>query len=186
MCSWFFSLPWEIIFIFMKDLEIFLQMRCSCRFISLGILQAVAPTVSELPLCSIAASGMNQTFLKLATLLASSLGRHDSILFGTFVPLQMILISILSIWWCPCVESSLLCCWKRVFAVISVFSWQNCISLCPASFRSPRPNLPVNSGISWLPTFAFQSPIMKRTSFLAVSSKRSCKSSLSLLLVLQH
>lgn len=82
----------------MKDLEIFLQMRCSCRFISLGILQAVAPTVSELPLCSVAASGMNQTFLKLATLLASSLGRHDSILFGTFVPLQMILISILSIW----------------------------------------------------------------------------------------
>ena len=27
------------------------------------------------------------------------------------------------------------------------------------------------------PTFAFQSPIMKRTSFLGVSSKRSCRSS---------
>ena len=29
-------------------------------------------------------------------------------------------------------------------------------------------------GVSWLPTFAFQSPIMKRTSFLGVSSKRTC------------
>ena len=38
-------------------------------------------------------------------------------------------------------------------------------SLCPASFRTPRPNLPVTPGVSWLPTFAFQSPIMKRTSF---------------------
>ena len=32
-------------------------------------------------------------------------------------------------------------------------------------------------GVSWLPTFAFQSPIMKRTSFLGVCSKRSCRSS---------
>ena len=36
-----------------------------------------------------------------------------------------------------------LCCWKRVFAMTSAFSWQNSISLCPASFRIPRPNLPV-------------------------------------------
>ena len=36
-----------------------------------------------------------------------------------------------------------------------------------------RPNLPVTPGISWLPTFAFQAPIMKRTSFLGVSSRRS-------------
>ena len=52
----------------------------------------------------------------------------------------------------------------------SAFSWQNSISLCPASFCIPRPNLPVTPGVSWLPTFAFQSPIMKRTSFLGVSS----------------
>ena len=32
------------------------------------------------------------------------------------------------------------------------------------SFHIPRPNLPVTPGVSWLPTFAFQSPIMKRTS----------------------
>ena len=29
----------------------------------------------------------------------------------------------------------------------SAFSWQNSISLCPASFRTPRPNLPVTPGI---------------------------------------
>ena len=33
-----------------------------------------------------------------------------------------------------------------------------------ASFCTPRSNLPVTPGISWLPAFAFQSPIMKRTS----------------------
>ena len=39
-----------------------------------------------------------------------------------------------------------------------------------------QPNLPVTPGVSWLPTFAFQSPIMKRTSFLGVSSKTSYRS----------
>ena len=34
----------------------------------------------------------------------------------------------------------------------SAFSWQNSVSLCPASFCTPRPNLPVTPGISWLPT----------------------------------
>ena len=47
------------------------------------------------------------------------------------------------------------------------------ISLCPASFCTPKPNFPVTLGISWLPTCAFQSPVMKRTSFLGVSSRRS-------------
>ena len=41
-----------------------------------------------------------------------------------------------------------LCCWQRVFAMTSVFSWQNSVSLCPASFCTPRPNLPVIPGIS--------------------------------------
>ena len=45
------------------------------------------------------------------------------------------------------------------------FFWQNSISLCPASFCIPRPNLPVTPGVSCLPTFAFQSP---RTSFLGI------------------
>ena len=47
----------------------------------------------------------------------------------------------------------------------SVFSWQNSTSFCPASFCIPRPNLPVTPGVSWLSTFAFQSPIMKRHLF---------------------
>ena len=51
----------------------------------------------------------------------------------------------------------------------SAFSWQNSVSLCPASSCTPRPDLPVTPGISWLPTFAFQSPMMKRTSFYDVS-----------------
>ena len=59
----------------------------------------------------------------------------------------------------------------------SVFSWQNSVSFCPASFCTPRLNLPVTSGISCLPTFASQSPIMKRTSVLSVSFRRSCRSS---------
>ena len=36
-------------------------------------------------------------------------------------------------------------------------------------FVTPRPNWPFTPGISWLPTFAFQSPIMKRTSFSSVN-----------------
>ena len=49
----------------------------------------------------------------------------------------------------------------------STFSWQNSVSLCPASFCTPRPNMPVT------PTFALQSPMMKRTSFLSITNSRS-------------
>ena len=31
----------------------------------------------------------------------------------------------------------------------SAFSWQNSISLCPASFCTPRPNLLVTPGVFW-------------------------------------
>ena len=74
---------------------------------------------------------------------------------------------VLTIWWCPCVKSPLVL-FKSVFATTSTFSWQNSVSLCPASFCSARPNLPVTPGMSWLPTFAFQSPVMNRTSFVCV------------------
>ena len=80
------------------------------------------------------------------------------------------LISVLTIWWCPYIESSLVLLEEGVCYDQCIF-WQNSISLCPASFRIPKPNLPVTPGVSWLPTFALQSPIMKRTSFLGVSSK---------------
>ena len=59
----------------------------------------------------------------------------------------------------------------------NVFSWQNSVSLWPDSFCTLRPNLPVTLGISGLPTLAFHSPMMKRTSFVAVSSRKSCRSS---------
>ena len=39
----------------------------------------------------------------------------------------------------------------------SAFSWQNSISLCRDSFCTPRPNLPVTPGVSWLPTLLFAS-----------------------------
>ena len=68
------------------------------------------------------------------------------------------LILVLIIWWCAC---RVMCCWKRVYAMTSAFSLQNSVSLCPASFYTPRRNLPVTWSISWLPTFAFQSPMMK-------------------------
>jgi len=55
------------------------------------------------------------------------------------------LISVLTIQWCP---SCLLYCWKRAFAMTSAFSWQNSVSLCHASFCTPKPNLPVTPGIS--------------------------------------
>ena len=54
----------------------------------------------------------------------------------------------------------------------SLLSCLNSLSLCPASFCTSRPNLPVTQ-VSWLPTFTFQLPKMKRTSFLGVSSRRS-------------
>ena len=59
----------------------------------------------------------------------------------------------------------------------AVFSWQNSVSLCPASFCTPKANLPGTPGISWFPVFAFESPVMKRTSFFGVSSRKSWRSS---------
>ena len=53
----------------------------------------------------------------------------------------------------------------------SAFSWHNSISLCTDSFRIPRPILPITPGVSWLPTFAFQTPIVKKTSFLVLVVK---------------
>ena len=101
------------------------------------------------------------------------------------------LILVLTIWWGPCVESSLVLLedyashdqcillllkgnniasyWKakekrKDISPLLQSSLQNSVSLCPASFCIPRQNLPVTPGISWFPTFAVQSPIMKNTS----------------------
>ena len=47
---------------------------------------------------------------------------------------------------CRRMDAFELCCWRRVFVMTSAFSWQNSISLCPASFCSLRQHLPVTSG----------------------------------------
>ena len=47
----------------------------------------------------------------------------------------------------------------------SAVSWQNSVSLWPSSFCTTRPNFHVTPSVSWLSTFAFQSPIMKMTYF---------------------
>ena len=60
----------------------------------------------------------------------------------------------ITIWWCTRVESSLGLL-KRMFAVTSMFSWQNSVSLCPASFCTLRPNLPIILSTSWLSTLTF-------------------------------
>ena len=91
------------------------------------------------------------------------------------------LILVLTVWWCPCVESSLVLleegiCYDQ-YSLLAELYWP-----FPASFCISRPNFPVTPGISWFPTFAFQSPIMKRTSFgglvleglVAAKSLQSC------------
>ena len=58
-------------------------------------------------------------------------------------------ISVLTIWWCPCVKLSLVLL-KKCISMTSEVSRQNSVSLYPASFCSPRPNLPVTPGISFV------------------------------------
>ena len=59
----------------------------------------------------------------------------------------------------------------------SAFSWQNSVSLCPASFCTPRPNLPVNS--KCFLTSCFSIPVLynEKDIFFRCQSKRSCRSS---------
>ena len=74
------------------------------------------------------------------------------------------LISVLAIWWRPCVESSLVLLEEGV-------CYDQCIFLAklyqplPSFILYSKARFVVSPGVSWLPTFAFQSPIMKRTPF---------------------
>ena len=83
------------------------------------------------------------------------------------------LILVLTIWWCPCVESSLVLleedgCYDQCVLLAKLFALLHfvlqgqiaCYSRC------------FLNSYFYIPT-----PIMKRTSFLGVSSKRSCRSS---------
>ena len=58
----------------------------------------------------------------------------------------MNLILVLTIWWCPCTQSFLELLEKGI-CMTSMFFWQN-----PASFCTPRPNLPVTLGTYWPPS----------------------------------
>ena len=85
------------------------------------------------------------------------------------------LISVLTIWWGPCVVFS--CVVGRGWLLWPVCSLGKTVRLCPASFFIPRPNLPFTPGISWLTTFAFQSFMVKQTPFWGVNSRMFCRSS---------
>ena len=74
------------------------------------------------------------------------------------------LILVLTIWWYPCVELSFVLLEKGVCYDQWILLTKLC-KLCPTSFCTPRQNLPVTSGISWVSTFALQFTMMKRTSF---------------------
>ena len=78
------------------------------------------------------------------------------------------LILVLTIWWCLSGVGLSLVLLKQAVSMTCALSWQNSVSLRPASFCTPRPNLPVTTSISWLPTFVVQSPMVKRTSFLVL------------------
>ena len=53
----------------------------------------------------------------------------------------------------------------KVCLLWAACSFHKTVSHCPASFCTPRPNMPVIRVISWLPTFAFQCQMMKGASF---------------------
>ena len=55
-------------------------------------------------------------------------------------------------------------CWNHVLAMITYFSWQNCISRSPLSSLRPKPCIPTIFWYLSSPTFAFKSPIMHITS----------------------
>ena len=74
-------------------------------------------------------------------------------------------------------QSLFLCCWEWVFAMTSVFSWQNSISYCPASFCTLKSNLPVTqTALDFL--LLHSSPLKLKGHLLGgVLTRRSCKSS---------
>ena len=102
------------------------------------------------------------------------LGLPDSLTYWMQNPQFNSSIDLLVISMCKAVS----CVVEKGYLLWPVHSFgRNSVSLCSTSFCSPRPNLPVTLDISWLPTFAFQSPMMNRTSFGGVSSRRSSRSS---------
>ena len=81
------------------------------------------------------------------------------------------LILVLTIQSCP--YRVVLCVVGKECAMTSGFSWQNSVRLCPASFCTPRPNLPVTPGISWHLTF-HSSPLEWKGHLILVLTVRWC------------
>ena len=78
-------------------------------------------------------------------------------------------------WWCPCIESSLGFL-ARVFAMTSLVSWQNSVSLCPASLLQGQTGLIVQVSLDFI---HLQSNILwlkKHLSF-NISSRKCYRSS---------
>ena len=65
---------------------------------------------------------------------------------------------------------------RGCFAMTSAFSWQNSVSLYPASFCTSRPNLPVTPGIL-TSCFCIPAPYDEKNIYFGVISRRSCRSS---------
>jgi len=99
-----------------------------------------------------------------AVLFIFSLFIFDQFYFENFLLLYLHKAMVFPVVMYGC-ESCFLGCWKRVFAMTCLLSWQNSVILCHASLCTSRPNSPVTPSVFWLPIFAFQSPMMKRTSF---------------------
>ena len=91
------------------------------------------------------------------------------------------LISVLTLWWYSCVGWALVLLEEAVFYDQCVFLaklYDQCIFLAlPCFSLYSKAKLACYSGISWLPMFPFQSPMMKRTSIFGGISRRSCRSS---------
>ena len=87
------------------------------------------------------------------------------------------LISVLTIWWCPCRVFS--CVVGRGCLLWPVRSLGKTLSaLCPASFCTPSPNWPVTLVKCFLTSyFCIPVPYNEKDIFFGVSSRRSCKSS---------
>ena len=94
------------------------------------------------------------------------------------------LISMLTIWWCPCVKSSLALLEEGI-------CYDQCILLAelywplPCSILYSKAKFACYSRCFLTSYFCIPFPIMKRTSFLGVNSKRSCRSHRTVQL-LQH
>ena len=83
------------------------------------------------------------------------------------------LTSVLTVWWCPCIESS------SYFVGRGCLPWPVCsldktLLPLPCFILYSRAKLACSCSYLLLSTFGFQSPMMEKTSSFDVGSRRSC------------